>query len=186
MEQWVRARGRASVAWGARGFSRARPAACFGELFFFSSRRRHTRYWRDWSSDVCSSDLAPATPEHFPDADPGTMAINYRNAPFQYRQSKNGQATDPAHVFSSTVHGDPMTPLLEAYSEDPVRIRAIQGSQEEQHVMSVHGMRWREEPDDPNSPLIDSKAIGISEAFNFHVPKITCGANEAKIGRAHV
>src|SRR3712207_8010900 len=26
-------------------------------VFFFSSRRRHTRYWRDWSS-VCSSDLA--------------------------------------------------------------------------------------------------------------------------------
>src|SRR5947209_15585950 len=25
--------------------------------FFFSSGRRHTRYWRDWSSDVCSSDL---------------------------------------------------------------------------------------------------------------------------------
>src|SRR3712207_7434341 len=25
---------------------------------FISSRRRHTRYWRDWSSDVCSSDLA--------------------------------------------------------------------------------------------------------------------------------
>src|SRR3712207_6931037 len=29
-------------------------------FFFFSSRRRHTRYWRDWSSDVCSSDLARA------------------------------------------------------------------------------------------------------------------------------
>src|SRR5690606_40734900 len=27
-------------------------------LFFFSSRRRHTRFSRDWSSDVCSSDLA--------------------------------------------------------------------------------------------------------------------------------
>src|SRR3712207_8702961 len=26
-------------------------------VFFFSSRRRHTRYWRDWSSDVCSSNL---------------------------------------------------------------------------------------------------------------------------------
>src|SRR5690606_40825978 len=26
-------------------------------LFFFSSRRRHTRVSRDWSSDVCSSDL---------------------------------------------------------------------------------------------------------------------------------
>src|SRR5215217_6795554 len=37
---------------------------CF--FFFFSSRRRHTRYWRDWSSDVCSSDLrrgrAPGPP----------------------------------------------------------------------------------------------------------------------------
>src|SRR3712207_8700677 len=27
------------------------------KTIFFSSRRRHTRYWRDWSSDVCSSDL---------------------------------------------------------------------------------------------------------------------------------
>src|SRR2546421_4345144 len=27
-------------------------------FFFFSSRRRHTRSDRDWSSDVCSSDLA--------------------------------------------------------------------------------------------------------------------------------
>src|SRR5699024_11691023 len=27
-------------------------------VFFFSSRRRHTRSKRDWSSDVCSSDLA--------------------------------------------------------------------------------------------------------------------------------
>src|SRR5256712_4462550 len=29
--------------------------------FFFSSRRRHTRSDRDWSSDVCSSDLPSAT-----------------------------------------------------------------------------------------------------------------------------
>src|SRR5580698_1366502 len=29
-------------------------------LFFFSSRRRHTRLTCDWSSDVCSSDLAEA------------------------------------------------------------------------------------------------------------------------------
>src|SRR5712675_3068578 len=28
-------------------------------VFFFSSRRRHTRCSRDWSSDVCSSDLHP-------------------------------------------------------------------------------------------------------------------------------
>src|SRR5690606_41113795 len=29
-------------------------------FFFFSSRRRHTRFSRDWSSDVCSSDLGHA------------------------------------------------------------------------------------------------------------------------------
>src|SRR5439155_6618939 len=29
-------------------------------FFFFSSRRRHTRWPRDWSSDVCSSDLFPS------------------------------------------------------------------------------------------------------------------------------
>src|SRR2546421_6841548 len=41
-------------------------ALCF--VFFFSSRRRHTRSDRDWSSDVCSSDLIrfgrrPTNPE---------------------------------------------------------------------------------------------------------------------------
>src|SRR5207245_4676107 len=30
-------------------------------FFFFSSRRRHTRCYRDWSSDVCSSDLHEVT-----------------------------------------------------------------------------------------------------------------------------
>src|SRR5438876_12427364 len=33
-----------------------RPNTIFG-AFFFSSRRRHTRWTGDWSSDVCSSDL---------------------------------------------------------------------------------------------------------------------------------
>src|SRR5438874_13060910 len=34
--------------------------------FFFSSRRRHTRSLRDWSSDVCSSDLIHAGPDTLP------------------------------------------------------------------------------------------------------------------------
>src|SRR2546427_4154445 len=36
-------------------------AVCF-VFFFFSSRRRHTRFDCDWSSDVCSSDLADLRP----------------------------------------------------------------------------------------------------------------------------
>src|SRR5699024_12196261 len=34
-----------------------RPRMRYTTFFFFSSRRRHTRSKRDWSSDVCSSDL---------------------------------------------------------------------------------------------------------------------------------
>src|SRR5690606_31337145 len=43
--------------------------SCFSFFFFFfSSRRRHTRFSRDWSSDVCSSDLT-CTPFFFYDLD---------------------------------------------------------------------------------------------------------------------
>src|SRR2546429_6250136 len=47
---------------------------CVNIFFFFSSRRRHTRCSRDWSSDVCSSDLdahavhTTATSESWPTA----------------------------------------------------------------------------------------------------------------------
>src|SRR3989442_5878470 len=34
--------------------------------FFFSSRRRHTRCGRDWSSDVCSSDLLSPSRQRWP------------------------------------------------------------------------------------------------------------------------
>src|SRR5207302_2875608 len=40
----------------AGGFAALLRSAGYVE-FFFSSRRRHTRFSRDWSSDVCSSDL---------------------------------------------------------------------------------------------------------------------------------
>src|SRR5258706_11847230 len=39
---------------------RYRTDLLFIHFFFFSSRRRHTRLVSDWSSDVCSSDLASA------------------------------------------------------------------------------------------------------------------------------
>src|SRR5690606_39640496 len=40
-------------------------AACYKiQSSFFSSRRRHPRFSRDWSSDVCSSDLHKQKPQH--------------------------------------------------------------------------------------------------------------------------
>src|SRR5438128_11185841 len=45
-------------------------------LFFFSSSRRHTSCYRDWSSDVCSSDLVVSRPRarHNPLAPLATLA----------------------------------------------------------------------------------------------------------------
>src|SRR5256885_16527618 len=43
-------------------------------FFFFSSRRRHTRLQGDWSSDVCSSDLAACGPGAIPLAGEPPMA----------------------------------------------------------------------------------------------------------------
>jgi FtsP/CotA-like multicopper oxidase with cupredoxin domain len=105
----------------------------------------------------------PLNPPAFPDShgDSGVMAINYKNEPFRFR------AGDPAYVFSSFVHGDPVTPILEAYSGDPVRIRLLHGAHEEQHAFNLHGQRWHREPTDPKSPLVSMQVIGISEAFNL-------------------
>src|SRR6266436_1605213 len=47
-------------------------------IFFFSSRRRHTRCSRDWSSDVCSSDLLRPRDRIYLGADPGLRAT-YRD-----------------------------------------------------------------------------------------------------------
>src|SRR5437660_7952050 len=41
-------------------------------VFFFSSRRRHTRWPRDWNSDVCSSDLAAWAGDVLWKSPPGT------------------------------------------------------------------------------------------------------------------
>ena len=107
----------------------------------------------------------PLNPPPFPSSpdDPGVMGINYKCEPLQFRDG------DPAYVFSSYVHDDPVTPLLEAYEGDPVRIRLFDGAQEEQHSFNMHGLRWRKEPTDAASPLVQSQTLGISEAFNLEL-----------------
>src|SRR5258707_11776148 len=62
-------------------------------FFFFSSRRRHTRYWRDWSSDVCSSDLVDADLAGigFYEADAGEIRINGKRT--RIRSSKDAIAS---------------------------------------------------------------------------------------------
>ncbi|MFC5379212.1 SdrD B-like domain-containing protein [Aquipuribacter nitratireducens] len=128
----------------------------------------------------------PGAPESFPSNDPGTFSVNYRNEPLHERRTRNGQPVDPAHRFSSWVFGDPYTPLLQAYSRDNVKFRLIQGSHEEQHMFQVHRLRWLEEPDDPDSPLVNAQTIGISEAFNVEMPGYDCRATDTPCRGDHL
>src|SRR5690625_2911093 len=58
--------------------------------FFFSSRRRHTRWPRDWSSDVCSSDLDDINP--FEPADPKVCPDGYRFTQWHAPALRQGHA----------------------------------------------------------------------------------------------
>lgn len=107
---------------------------------------------------------APAVPGSHDD--PGVMGINYRAEPMRERLKRD---EDPAYIFSSFVHGDPATPVLETYPGDELMIRLIDGAHEEQHAFNITGMSWRKEVADEHSPLAASQTIGVSEAFNLNV-----------------
>lgn len=112
----------------------------------------------------------PLNPPEVPGShdDPGVMGINYRAEPMRERLMGD---EDPAYVFSSLVHGDPATPVLETYPGDELMIRLLDGAHEEQHVLNIAGMSWKREISDGNSPLAASQSIGISEAFNLNITK---------------
>src|SRR3989449_5620376 len=55
-------------------------------FFFFSSRRRHTRCSRDWSSDVCSSDLAEGRP----------IQVELRSLPTRFKPAPAAKPPLPA------------------------------------------------------------------------------------------
>src|SRR5207302_6489265 len=65
-------------------------------FFFFSSRRRHTRFSRDWSSDVCSSDLFTI----------GFAALLFRDRPGAWQTVGIGVATAGLLMICGTVGYD--------------------------------------------------------------------------------
>src|SRR5437762_6985462 len=60
-------------------------------IFFFSSRRRHTRYIGDWSSDVCSSDLGSelrVRARFTPELDRGGIDVVFQGHDHFYERTK--------------------------------------------------------------------------------------------------
>lgn len=118
-------------------------------------------------------------PEH-PDShdDNGVFSVNYKCEPLAERPY------DPSEWFNSkeflvegehgsenlkVQYGDPSTPMFRTLAGDPIRIRLMQGSHEEQHSFQIHGMRWNRFWKDENSPLRNQQTIGVSEVFTFDI-----------------
>ncbi|HEX2105079.1 MAG TPA: multicopper oxidase domain-containing protein [Solirubrobacteraceae bacterium] len=79
----------------------------------------------------------------------GNRGINYRTERFAPRLASNAE---PAWVMSSKVHGDPATPVFEAYVGDPVRFRLLMGGDRGRgHSFVMHGHGWPNQPTDPAS-----------------------------------
>src|SRR5690349_24150323 len=79
--------------------------------FFFSSRRRHTRSLRDWSSDVCSSDLAIKFRKDISYDQGSFTGSNCITGASQHDDIGYGcGATTRGNPTSITVYTDPVTP----------------------------------------------------------------------------
>src|SRR3989442_10304970 len=77
-------------------------------FFFFSSRRRHTRCGRDWSSDVCSSDLVLQNLLLGPNVQLRYTPYDLAKAAERIRDTKYPQAQDFAarNVLQSPSEGE--------------------------------------------------------------------------------
>jgi manganese oxidase len=161
---------------------------------------------------TCPGGGAPPCPEAVSAADIGTMTVNYRNEPVALRvfnptsQAQAGTtAGDLSWAFSSLVSRtdtrlnvqptfyqpltynllpkDPYTPLLRAYENDRVQIRILVGGHEEGHNFSVHGIKWLQEPSNPDSGYRNSQMMGISEHFEFIVPQLVKQPSGSSVDR---
>src|SRR3712207_6851403 len=93
-------------------------------LFFFSSRRRHTRYWRDWSSDVCSSDLCVDSVRRLAD------------------QQRSGGDTRPIGVIRSDIAADMLLRPWDASRPPVTAVLTIHARSEERRVGKECRSRW--------------------------------------------
>src|SRR5206468_5954142 len=98
-------------------------------LFFFSSRRRHTRSDRDWSSDVCSSDLLHVVPDVQIEALQRVLAARAPVLPYPFLQE--GQRVRIARGPLADVEG-----IL-------VQSKLNKGRSEERRVGKEGRARWR-------------------------------------------
>ncbi len=81
----------------------------------------------------------------------------------------------PPHInVAGFEQKDPYTPMMRTYSGDRVRIKAQAGGDEEEHSVSIHGIKWLKAGSGfgraPNSGWVNQSSGGISEQFAMASP----------------
>ncbi len=77
---------------------------------------------------------------------------------------------DPSQLFSSSVHGDPDTPMLRAYLGDPIILRLLDHAGNEMHTVHVNGHAFPLERYAADSRLRSSVHLGIAERYDLAIP----------------
>ena len=90
--------------------------------------------------------------------------LNLRAEPLAHREGP------PERAFSSAAHGDPETPLVEAYVGDPVVVRATVSGTNEVHTWHLDGHWFRREGWSRGSVPTSTAHLGISERMDLVVP----------------
>src|SRR5439155_8013708 len=109
----------------------------FGRRFFFSSRRRHTRWPRDWSSDVRSSDLLVSAQECNWTSGISASAIAC---------CWPGHPVPMMPNFSSSMPGGSSSPLLDIRVLRLRRHFLASPAEPPIHLTFFHDARWNEPP----------------------------------------
>lgn len=98
-----------------------------------------------------------------------------------------GTTLFPPHINRGGAEpGDPFTPMLRTYTGDNVRLRVHAGGHEEEHNVTLHGVKWLQSGsgfgNSSNSGWRASQMIGISEQLGFIAPVSMLSSSAATTG----
>ena len=128
---------------------------------------------RGMQADGLAGDLAFAMQTR---TDRAIAAMNLSPAAITQAVGPTGGITQfPPHINKAGAEpGDPFTPMLRTYSGDNVRLRMHAGGHEEEHNVTLHGVKWLQSGSgfgsSSNSGWKASQMVGISEQLGFMAP----------------
>ncbi len=98
-----------------------------------------------------------------------------------------GTTLFPPHINKAGAEpGDPFTPMLRTYTGDNVRLRVHAGGHEEEHNVTLHGVKWLQSGsgfgNSSNSGWRASQMVGISEQMGFIAPVSMLSSSAATTG----